>query len=170
LTGSNRVIVIPKVRLAVPGDARGIAELSREHIEHGLSWRWTEARVLHSIASRSVNVAVIREHGSLSAFGIMDYGEETAHLALLGVHPQQRRRGLGRTLVLWLESCARTAGIGVIRLEVRADNEAGSAFYATLGFVTATRVPGYYAAQLDAIRLEKRLRVDAGDGKQRADK
>jgi hypothetical protein len=53
------VIVIPKVRLALPGDARGIAELSREHIEHGLSWRWTETRVLHSIASRSVNVAVI---------------------------------------------------------------------------------------------------------------
>ena len=113
------MIVIPKVRLALSGDARGIAELSREHIEHGLSWRWTEARVLHSIASRTVNVAVIREHGSLSAFGIMDYADETAHLALLGVHPQQRRRGLGRTLVLWLATCARTAGIGLIRPAMR---------------------------------------------------
>ena len=157
------MIVIPKVRLALAGDARGIAELSREHIEHGLSWRWTEARVLHSIASRTVNVAVIHEHGSLSAFGIMDYADETAHLALLGVHPQQRRRGLGRTLVLWLETCARTAGIGLIRLEVRADNAGGLAFYAALGFETAIRMSGYYSAQLDAIRLEKRLRVDAGD-------
>jgi ribosomal protein S18 acetylase RimI-like enzyme len=163
------VIVIPKVRLALPGDARGIAELSREHIEHGLSWRWTETRVLHSIASRSVNVAVIHEHGSLSAFGIMDYGEETAHLALLGVHPRQRRRGLGRMLLLWLESCARTAGIGLIRLEVRADNTGGSAFYAAVGFVTATRLSGYYSAQLDAIRLEKCLAVDAGDAGQRTE-
>jgi len=161
------VIVIPTVRLALPGDARGIAELSREHIEHGLSWRWTETRVLHSIASRTVNVAVIREHGSLSAFGIMDYADETAHLALLGVHPQQRRRGLGRTLLLWLETCARTAGIGLIRLEVRADNAGGLAFYAALGFETAIRMSGYYSAQLDAIRLQKRLRVDAGDGSAR---
>jgi len=161
------VIVIPKVRLALAGDARGIAELSREHIEHGLSWRWTEARVLHSIASRTANVAVIHEHGSLSAFGIMDYSDETAHLALLGVRPQQRRRGLGRTLVLWLETCARTAGIGLIRLEVRADNAGGLAFYAALGFETAMRMPGYYSAQLDAIRLEKRLRADAGDASAR---
>ena len=112
---------------------------------------------------------MIREHGSLSAFGIMDYADETAHLALLGVHPQQRRRGLGRTLLLWLETCARTAGIGLIRLEVRADNAGGLAFYAALGFETAIRMSGYYSAQLDAIRLEKRLRVDAGGGGQRTE-
>ena len=154
------MIVVPKVRLAIPGDAAGIAQLSRAYIEHGLSWRWTEARVLHAIASRSANVAVIEDNGTLHAFGIMDYGDESAHLALLGVQPAQRRRGLGRALVLWLEACARTAGIGVIRLEARADNAAAIAFYESLGFKVLMRVPGYYAAQLDAIRLEKNLRAE----------
>jgi ribosomal-protein-alanine N-acetyltransferase len=154
------VIVVPRVRLATPGNAAGIAQLSRAHIEHGLSWRWTEARVLHSIASRTTNVAVIEEAGTVQAFGIMDYGDESAHLALLGVQPAQRRRGLGRTLVVWLEACARTAGIRVIRLEARADNAAAIAFYESLGFKVLMRVPGYYSAQLDAIRLEKSLRVE----------
>ena len=154
------MIVVPKVRLAIPADAAGIAQLSRAHIEHGLSWRWTEARVLHSIASRTANVAVIEDSSTLYAFGIMDYGDESAHLALLGVQPAQRRRGLGRALVVWLEACARTAGIGVIRLEARADNAAAIAFYESLGFRVLMRVPGYYAAQLDAIRLEKNLRAE----------
>ena len=54
-----------------------------------------------------------------------------------------------------------TAGIGVIRLEARADNAAAIAFYESLGFKVLMRVPGYYSAQLDAIRLEKSLRVES---------
>src|SRR5882672_6808592 len=80
------VITDHKVRLAVPGDAAAIAEMSRDFIEHGLGWGWTEARVLRNIQDKATNVAVIREEGQLFGFGIMKYGEESAHLFLLGVH------------------------------------------------------------------------------------
>jgi ribosomal protein S18 acetylase RimI-like enzyme len=87
----------------------------------------------------------------------MEYGDETAHLVLLGVQPLQRRRGLGRAVVLWLEACANTAGIGLIRLEARADNPTAIAFYESLGYRVASRISGYYSGLIDAIRLEKRL-------------
>ena len=157
------MIVIPEVRLASRSDARSIAQLSREYIEQGLGWRWTESRVLNAIMNKATNVAVIRDPRGLLAFGIMDYGDDTAHLALLGVHPAQRRNGLGRALVLWLEACARTMGIGLIKLEARVDNPVAVRFYETLGFHASGRIHGYYSGQLDAIRFEKHLRHDATD-------
>jgi ribosomal-protein-alanine N-acetyltransferase len=156
------VIVFPEVRLAVPGDTRSIAQLSRDSIEHGLNWKWTETRVLRAIASSVVNVAVVHERGQLLAFGVMEYGDQTAHLVLLGVQPRERRRGLGRAVVTWLEACADAAGIGLIRVEARADNPTGIAFYERLNYRTIGRIAGYYSEFLDGIRLEKRLWIPAG--------
>lgn len=155
------MIVVPEVRLAVPGDARSIAQLSRDSIEHGLNWKWTETRVLGAIVSRMTNVAVIHERGQLLAFGVMEYGDHAAHLVLLGVQPRERRRGLGRAVVTWLEACADTAGIGLIRVEARADNLTGIAFYRKLDYCIIERIPGYYSQFLDGIRLEKRLWISA---------
>jgi ribosomal-protein-alanine N-acetyltransferase len=152
------------VRLATPADARAIAVLSRDFIEHTLAWSWTEARVRRAIAHPGTNVAVIHRGGCLQGFGIMQYGDESAHLALLGVQPTLRRRGLGRTLVAWLEACARTAGLGQVRVEARADNPAAVAFYERLGYAVVGRTHGYYAARIDAIRFAKPLWTHAGEG------
>lgn len=146
---------MPSVRLATPGDARAIAELSRDFIEHGLGWGYTPGRILGAIRCRSTNVAVIHEHGCLVAAGIMDYGDTAAHLVLLGVQPRQRRRGLGRHLLSWLEECALTAGVEKINVEVRADNPGAIGFYGEQGYGVRDRVPGYYRGIIDAVRLEK---------------
>lgn len=151
------MIITPNIRLAVPRDARDIAQMSRLYIEQGLGWSWTEGRVLGAIRSRSCNVAVVRERGLLAGFGVMQYGEDKAHLALLCVHPGWRKRRIGAQLVAWLEKSADTAGIGCIQLEARADNEAALAFYERLGYRNAGRISGYYRGVLDAIKLEKHL-------------
>jgi len=106
-----------QVRLASSSDAADIAEMSRDFIEHGLGWGWTEGRVLKNIQDRSTNVVVIREQEQLFGFGIMRYADESAHLFLLGVHYLRRRRGVATTLVAWLEAAAHTAGIERIRLK-----------------------------------------------------
>jgi hypothetical protein len=62
------MIVIPTVRLALPEDARGIAEMSRDFIEHGLGWSWSQSRVAHSIQDKATNVAVIHQRGCLYGF------------------------------------------------------------------------------------------------------
>jgi [ribosomal protein S18]-alanine N-acetyltransferase len=157
------MLALPQIRLAERSDAQHIAEMSRHYIEDGLGWSWNSARVLGAIEDDSTNVAVIDpiERGvrqrELAGFAIMHYGEHTAHLALLAVHPAHRRRGLGTRLLGWLERCAVTAGIGRIRLEARADNPAAVAFYRGLGYEPSGVLRGYYRSVLDAIRLEKRL-------------
>ena len=149
---------VSKVRLALPRDAAGIAEMSRDYIEHGLGWRWTPSRILHSIHDKATNVAVVRDRGGLRGFGIMQYGEEIAHLALLGVDPTQRRRGLGGLLVSWLEKCALVAGIETIRVEARSDRPQLVHFYLKQDYRRTGTVAGYYRGVIDAVRFEKRLR------------
>jgi ribosomal protein S18 acetylase RimI-like enzyme len=87
----------------------------------------------------------------------MDYGDTAAHLVLLGVQPRQRRRGLGRHLLSWLEECALTAGLEKINVEVRADNPGAIGFYGEQGYGVRDRVPGYYQGVIDAVRLDKWL-------------
>src|SRR5688500_3142426 len=148
---------MPSVRLATPGDARAIAELSRDFIEHGLGWSYTPGRIRRAIQSKTANVAVIHERGCLLAAGIMEYGDTAAHLVLLGVQPKQRRRGLGRHILSWLEQCALTAGLERISTEARADNPGAIGFYQAQGYWVRSRVPGYYRGVVDAVRLEKTL-------------
>jgi ribosomal protein S18 acetylase RimI-like enzyme len=151
------MILIPHISLAAPAHARSIAEMSREYIEYGLGWSWTQARVLKAIHDPSTNVAVVREQEAILGFGIMRYGERRAHLVLLGVHLDHRKRGLGALLLAWLEKCALTAGLERIQVEARADNQGALAFYQDQGYRQQGIVPGYYRGTIDAVRLEKPL-------------
>ena len=151
------MLLVPPVRLALPSDAESIAAFSRDFIEHGLAWSWNRNRILRAIQDTATNVAVVCEHGCIIGFGIMQYGDTTAHLCLLGVQPSLQGRGLGEALLAWLESSAVTAGIECVKVEARADNPRGIAFYQKRGYRIQARVPGYYCGIIDAVRLEKRL-------------
>lgn len=145
------------IRVATSHDAQAIAGLSRHYIEHGLSWSWTPARVLQTIGDPAANVVVVEQRHRVLGFGIMQYGDETAHLALLAVYPTRRHLGLGARLLAWLEQSARVAGIRRVRLEARADNHSAIAFYRRLGFSQSGKIAGYYEGVVDAVQLEKRL-------------
>jgi ribosomal-protein-alanine N-acetyltransferase len=147
-----------QIELARAADAEAIARLSKHAIEHGLPWRWTPARVLHSIRDRETNVVVARDGAVLAGFGIMKYRDEDAHLLLLAVDPNRRRRGLGTALLAWLESSAVTAGIVCIRVEARGENLTARSFYDRLGYRETGLIKGYYQGAEDAVCLEKRLR------------
>jgi ribosomal-protein-alanine N-acetyltransferase len=151
------MIVLPVIRLAHPGDALAIAEMSRTEIEHGLGWSWTPGRVRGAIADGATNVAVAHEADRLVGFGIMKYGDEKAHLVLLATSAGHREHGLGGQLLDWLEECARTAGLERIELEVRADNPGALAFYGLRGYERFATVPGYYQGRIAALRLVRKL-------------
>lgn len=156
------MLAIPPVRLATASDARAIAELSRDFIEYGLAWRYTQGRILRAIRSRTTNVAVVHQRGCINAFGIMDYGESAAHLVLLGVQPTQRRKGLGAHILKWLEACALTAGLESVHVEARADNPGAVRFYQQQGYGIRSRMVGYYCDVVDAVCLEKCFRMAGG--------
>jgi len=154
------VITAYEITLAQAGDAREIAELSRDAIERGLSWRWTERRVLRAIRSEETNVVVARRDGALLGFGIMQYGDDDAHIALFAVRAQHRRSGVGSALLAWLETTAAVAGMRAIRLEARIGNAPAKAFYRRHGFTEFASSPGYYEDVEDAVRMVKALRAE----------
>jgi ribosomal-protein-alanine N-acetyltransferase len=159
----GRVRLAPSVRLAGRDDVPAIARLSRDHIEQGLGWSWTPARVTRCLRDPQTNVAVARQGDAMLGFGIMKYRDDDAHLLLLAVQPSQVRAGVGSTLVGWLEAVAVVAGIRQISLEVRRTNEVALSFYARLGYSRVQELPGYYQGVEAAVRLAKDLqRVRVG--------
>ena len=155
------------VRIAEPGDAPPIAEMSRDLIESGLGWRYDAAHILRAMRRRDTVVIaatgrqtyVAHERPTLSGFAIMDFGDERAHLVLLAVQPALRRRGIGRRLVDWLMESAVVAGIASVHLELRADNEAARRFYRALGFSETVLMPRYYNGREAAMRMIRVLRA-----------
>jgi [ribosomal protein S18]-alanine N-acetyltransferase len=69
---------------------------------------------------------------------------DEAHVTTFGVHPDWRRRGVGRRLLLSLLELALEIGAARMTLEVRVSNLAAQALYAGFGFAVAGERRGYY--------------------------
>ena len=138
-------------------DVVEIALMSRDLIEHGLRWSWTPSRVAASVRSSNTIVVVARVADRIAGFGIMRYGDDEAHLDLLGVGQDYRREGLGRRLVEWLEKPALVAGISAVFLEVRGTNHGAQAFYERLGYRPLVRIARYYQGRESAVRMGREL-------------
>ncbi|MEP7281194.1 MAG: N-acetyltransferase [Rubrivivax sp.] len=152
-----------EVRLASPADARAIALMSHELIEHGLPWTWRRERVALAIAVAHTNVAVVGRPGAPAAFGIMEIWDDDAHLVLFAVRPALQRRGIGSALLRWLEASAQVAGSRRIRVEARRDNDAARCFYNEHGYHERLLQRRMYSGAADGIRLEKWLRAENAD-------
>ncbi|HET6820777.1 MAG TPA: ribosomal protein S18-alanine N-acetyltransferase [Candidatus Limnocylindria bacterium] len=69
---------------------------------------------------------------------------DEAHITTFGVHPEFRRQGVGRRLLLRLVDVALELRAARLTLEVRVSNTAAQALYRRFGFtITGTR-PRYY--------------------------
>jgi ribosomal protein S18 acetylase RimI-like enzyme len=138
------------IRLAEPRDAQAIALMSRDFVEAGLGWKYDAARVLRAIRDRETLAVVACDStkgagaGAITAFAIMELGDERAHLVLLAVRPSHRRLGIGQRLLDWLLESARTAGMASVHLELRSTNDSARRFYRATGFYETVLVPGYY--------------------------
>lgn len=131
--------------------------MSRLHIEYGLVWRWTPAKIRRQIRDADTMVLVASREGLVAGFAVMRFGDDQAHLFLLAVQPEFRRTGIGRSMMAWLEKSCRTAGIQQIRLEVRASNRAALMFYWKLGYRYLARIAGYYDRREAAVVMARSL-------------
>ncbi len=96
-------------------------------------------------------VATIK--GNVVGYGVVDRWRDHDHLVSIAVHPEARRRGIGRRLLVALR-----AGLEVdkpLRLEVRRSNTAAMGLYLSNGFRRVGEVEGYYVDGEDAILMEK---------------
>ena len=143
---------------ATAADALPVAEMSRDLIEAGLGWSWSRQRVARAISDAETLVLTSRHGGRVVGFAIMEFGEEKAHLSLLAVRPGYQREGIGTRMFEWLKESALTAGIAIVKLELRATNLAAQQFYRSLGFEEAGWAAGYYRGRESALRMALHLR------------
>ncbi len=148
------------IELATRHDACQIAEISRDLIEAGLGWSWQAERVLRAIQNPDAVVIKAVVEAKLIGFAIMRFGFDEAHLDLLAVKQNQRRQNIGYSLMEWLEKSALTAGIPIIRLEVRETNVGALQFYKKLGYTRVRSVKGYYRSKEAAIQMARDLWCD----------
>jgi ribosomal-protein-alanine N-acetyltransferase len=80
--------------------------------------------------------------------------QQVAWIATIGVHPQYRRRGLGRRL---LRACEEAMGMPCIKLTLRISNQAALSLYRQEGYRQINTWPSYYANGEDALVMEKLL-------------
>lgn len=91
-------------------------------------------------------------------FVLLTLHADEAEVMKLGVEPDKRRRGMGRTLMQLAEGRLKELGVKLAFLEVRASNETAQALYRSLGYQQAGIRRGYYQhPKEDAILFSKEL-------------
>ncbi len=147
------------IRLATVADAQHISDMSGRFIEYGLPRSWLAPRVVRHMRRRDDLVIKAVSANIIAGFAIMSFADEAAHLNLLAVEPQYRRRAVGRRLLAWLEQTAVCAGSFFVSLEVRAGNHGARRFYRALGYDETDVIAGYYNGIEDAIVFARDLSV-----------
>ena len=82
--------------------------------------------------------------GGVGGYAAYWLASDEAELADLAVHPDQRRRGVGRRLVEGVCREARERGAATVYLQVRESNHAALALYREAGFSERGRRRRYY--------------------------
>jgi ribosomal-protein-alanine N-acetyltransferase len=96
-------------------------------------------------ANRLAHYVVARADGRVVGFAGIWLMVDEAHITTFGVHPDQRRRGVGRRLLLRLAEIAMELGSVRMTLEVRVSNGPAQALYRSFGFEVAGRRVAYYS-------------------------
>ena len=155
----------PVYRLATAADAYEIAVMSRYLIEVGLrGWTWPPERVAKAIRARDTNVVVADVKKHVVGFGIMDFGDTTAHLSLLAVKPTHQRCGIGRKLMALTEAAVARRGGGQLYIETssRGVYARTRRFYRAAGYRQAARLADFYAPGDHKIIFCKNVAASAG--------
>ena len=84
-------------------------------------------------------------------------GTSLARLYSIAVDATARGRGVGGALLDAAENAAREHGAAYMRAEIRTDNSASLALFASHGYRRFGIHEDYYQDHADAVRLEKRL-------------
>lgn len=103
-------------------------------------------------------VAIIDD--ALVGYAVVDRWKGHDHLISIAVHPDSRKRGIGRRLLAALEE--RLEKGRLFRLEARKRNLPAIEFYRGQGFKETGVIQGYYSDGEDAVMMERNLKKEHG--------
>lgn len=123
-----------------PGDIAEVAELERQCF----STPWSEEQFRLAFERKVFSVFGLRDAGRLVAYVAVYHLAGELEILNVAVHPDARRRGLGRRLLAILLQVGAKMGIHRAVLEVRTGNVPAIGLYTGLGFTRAGVRPHYY--------------------------
>jgi ribosomal-protein-alanine N-acetyltransferase len=96
-------------------------------------------------ANRLAHYRVARLRDRVVGFGGIWLMVDEAHITTFGVHPDHRRQGIGRRLLLRLAEVSIELGSARMTLEVRVSNLPAQGLYRSFGFRVSGRRIAYYS-------------------------
>lgn len=109
------------------------------------SMPWSRGAFLYEIEqNRVARCHVVRDDGRLVGYICVWEVADEMHITNIAVHPDERRRGIGRSLLGSILEEARRRATRAVVLEVRPSNSEARALYEAFGFRVVGRRRGYY--------------------------
>ena len=87
---------------------------------------------------------IVEQDGQIIAYGGMWLIRPEGHITNIAVHPEQRRKGIGKALLQSMLEASEREGATCHTLEVRVTNSTALALYHSFGFVECGRRKNYY--------------------------
>ena len=140
------------IRSAGPGDLAALAAIER--VAFGAAG-WSEA-MLAPLLADPASVLLCRGQPPVG-FAALRVAADEAELLRIAVCPDQRRRGLGRTLLDGVLRWAAARGAVRVFLELEAGNGPALRLYEAGGFAAVGVRRGYYPSGGDALLLARDL-------------
>ena len=105
---------------------------------------WSENSIASELTNRLSLWLVALDGDTVAGYIGSQSVLDGADMMNVAVHPDYRRQGIGRDLVLSLCQALQTRGIQFLMLEVRQSNEPAIALYEALGFTQVGLRKNYY--------------------------
>ncbi|MBS1183179.1 MAG: family acetyltransferase [Proteobacteria bacterium] len=118
-------------------------------------WNDPEADITLATATDTAAVLVARAGGRVVGAAMTGHDGHRGALYYLGVDPDTRRGGIGRSLVRAAEVWCRSRGAPKVNLLVRNENQAVLAFYAALGYLPTNSVSLYRTLDPECAERER---------------
>ncbi|HEY7649827.1 MAG TPA: ribosomal protein S18-alanine N-acetyltransferase [Methylomirabilota bacterium] len=133
------------------------------------SMPWSRGAFLYELEqNRVARCYVVREDGRLIGYICLWEVADEVHITNVAVHPDLRRRGVGRSLLSAVLDDARQRKLRLVVLEVRPSNAEALGLYESFGFRVVGRRRGYYYdTGEDALVMEASLVEGHGPAKAR---
>ena len=128
-----------------------IEKMSREHLsevasieERSFSLPWSLESLELMLTEQASALVALEDGRVLGYVGMMCVLDE-GQIINVAVHPDARRRGVGRSLMEAAETYAKERGIVFLSLEVRESNIAARSLYSSLGWEEQGIRKGFYS-------------------------
>ncbi|WP_455277171.1 ribosomal protein S18-alanine N-acetyltransferase [[Eubacterium] cellulosolvens] len=159
---SKRTIIRPKIRQFQLSDLDDICIIEQLSFPH--PWSESEFRLYYrrepqlflvaAMNARIIGYVIAQVVSSLDPKKFQF--RKRGHVVNIAVHPDFRRKGIGKSLIKTINAYLQEKGLKDVFLEVRASNSIARIFYLNLDFEEKGKKLGYYLTE-DALIMVKKF-------------